>query len=380
MGGGLMDPPQKRRRKGVGARFRDAADYLEAPASWLRPDDSKKTLPEQWAFLHSRWRFATALVPYLGPPTHTLSHVLFPVLAVMAVCVGIKLAEGKVTWELDQYNNYALLFRYSSFVLSLLLAFRLNRTYDRWWAARCAFGGIGGGVGNLVRQVATYSDDPLLIRQYQKWGMCLVYGILQLIRDTPKVTDPRVPLLLEPHELALYQGTTKPSKLCGTMLSALTANAGFGPDREIHLNEMLGLVAANVGMCARIKLQSMPFGLTLFSTGWTLVWLLLLPLGVFPEASWSALLPVFTMATMMLGLEDLANQMEEPFQFFAYEAMVSTTAKDMPRTVNEVQACRALLEPGYRPPMAQDGSAAAAGVPPWPTLAPLPQRRGGAWA
>lgn len=31
-----------------------------------------------------------------------------------------------------------------------------NRTYDRWWQARSAFGGIGGGLVNIVRQVWCY--------------------------------------------------------------------------------------------------------------------------------------------------------------------------------------------------------------------------------
>jgi len=82
------------------------------------------------------------VVPYLGPPIHTLSHIFWPVMSVMLVCVGIKLADGKVTWQLDQYNNYALLYRYSSFVLSLLLAFRLNRTCEHlgsgvWRVSSC---------------------------------------------------------------------------------------------------------------------------------------------------------------------------------------------------------------------------------------------------
>lgn len=127
--------------------------------------------------------------------------------------------------QLDQYNNYSRMYRYSSFVLSLLLAFRLNRTYDRraclesrlvlprrarasrlfcqptaaldpscshqpanpiltleppiphrpclarrWWNARCAFGGIGGGVVNVLRQVVTWNDDPVLHRWARLFG------------------------------------------------------------------------------------------------------------------------------------------------------------------------------------------------------------------
>ena len=85
-------------------------------------------------------------------------------------------------------------------------------------------------------------------------------GIVQLINNAPKVTDPRVMQLLDKEELALYQSTTKPSKLCGTMLSALTSNAGFEIEREVYINQMLGQVAANIAQVARIKLQSMPFG------------------------------------------------------------------------------------------------------------------------
>lgn len=355
------------------SEFLKGARLLNDPNAWHRPDDSRKTLPEQWVFHHSRWRYLSALVPYLGPPTHTLRHVLVPVLSVVGVCIGIKFAEGKTSWNLDALNNYAVLFRYSSFVLSLLLAFRLNRTYDRWWQARCSFGAIGSGCVNVVRQVATWTDDPLLIRQLQKWGMCLTYGMVQLIRNTPHETDPRIPLLLEGEELALYKSSTKPSKLAGTMLAALVARAGFSEQREMLINEYLGSIAGHCGLVARIKLQSMPFGMTLFCTGWTYVWLLLLPFGVFPEASWSAMLPVFCMSTMMLGLEDLSNQIEDPFRFFAYEAMVSTSAKDMIRTIREIQDCKKFIDRSYSPPFAPDGSNAELGIPPWPTLKPLPQ-------
>jgi predicted membrane chloride channel (bestrophin family) len=112
--------------------------------------------------------------------------------------------------------------------------------------------------------------------------------------------------------------------------------------------------------------------MSLFCAGWTFIWLLLLPFGVFPEASWSALLPVFMMSCMMLGLEDAANQLEDPFRFFAYEAMAATTAKDMPRTVDEVQACKRMIQAKVRPRLGQLASMDE--LPPFPKLPPRPQR------
>lgn len=41
---------------------------------WLQ----KKTLPEQWQLRTSNWRFLTAILPYLGPPTFTLGRIWAP--------------------------------------------------------------------------------------------------------------------------------------------------------------------------------------------------------------------------------------------------------------------------------------------------------------
>jgi hypothetical protein len=52
--------------------------------------------------------------------------------------------------------------------------------------------------------------------------------------------------------------------------------------------------------------------------------------------------------------------------------MVATTAKDMPRTVAEVQACKKMIQHMYAPMQA----AAAVGkltLPVWPELKPRPQ-------
>lgn len=75
-------------------------------------------------------------------------------------------------------------------------------------------------------------------------------------------------------------------------------------------------------------------GMSLFCAGWTFIWLLLLPFGVIPDSAslrvlqgldksttgstWWAILPISVMTAMMLGLEDLATQLEDPFKFIPY--------------------------------------------------------------
>lgn len=102
----------------------------------------------------------------------------------------------------------------------------------------------------------------------------MVYAMVQLINNTPKQTDPRVKQVLNAEELALYESTTKPGRLCGMMLSALTTRAGkeLGIDRELALHQMIGGIGMHCGNVARVKLQAMPFAMSLFCTGYTLIW------------------------------------------------------------------------------------------------------------
>ena len=50
----------------------------------------------------------------------------------------------------------------TSFIVSLLLTYRVGRVYDRWWAACNAFGSTGSSCVGLVRQAYTNVDDPFL--------------------------------------------------------------------------------------------------------------------------------------------------------------------------------------------------------------------------
>lgn len=87
-----------------------------------------------------------------------------------------------------------------------------------------------------------------------------VVGVIQLINNTPKVTDPRVAQLLDPEELALYSSSTKPPDLCWAMLNGLVSSAGLCPDHENYLHAMLLEVGSKQSAVNRIKTQAMPFG------------------------------------------------------------------------------------------------------------------------
>ena len=64
-----------------------------------------------------------------------------------------------------EYNHPNMILdvtRMSSFLVSLLLAYRVGKVYDRWWAATNAFGMAGSCVVSLVRQTLVHVPDIYL--------------------------------------------------------------------------------------------------------------------------------------------------------------------------------------------------------------------------
>ena len=113
-----------------------------------------------------------------------------------------------------------------------------------------------------------------------------------------------------------------------------------------------------LGNCSRVRFNALPYNVTLMSTGFIEIWLvgfytgfsvfvhlsthsthaphatalqLLLPFGLF-DSAWFGLLPYFFCALTLLGADEVANQLEDPFQCLP-------TREILQDALNEVQRC-----------------------------------------
>ena len=97
------------------------------------------------------------------PPSHILWNIKWPLLAIMVETAAVVVwehfsAEGNTVPPLDGHNMLRDLFRLVSFAMSLLLAFRLQRSYDRWRDARQSIASV---VGSSVVTVDAWDSQPL---------------------------------------------------------------------------------------------------------------------------------------------------------------------------------------------------------------------------
>lgn len=187
---------------------------LSASTSSCRPDTSNsRTRPPEWAKLQSEWRWLQALLCYVGPPSHILWRIRLPLFlnAVVAILVTISSITGAISIEgSDLSQDVVLLWRLSSFMLALLLAFRLNRVYLRWAAAQQGFSGVGSGALALAQQALVWVQaDRQLAAEIVRWCCIWPYSMYQTCART-KSLHPQVSELLSEDEHKLYQSVPKP--------------------------------------------------------------------------------------------------------------------------------------------------------------------------
>ncbi len=119
----------------------------------------------------------------VGPPSHVLYNIKFPYAAIMLVAIGAETFEMYQNFPLiDEYGILKDSFRLISFAMSLLLAFRLNRTYERWKEARSSLSGV-------VR-AASYRTLSLPLILYHTRYLCLPLICREMVQP-PSFFRPR---------------------------------------------------------------------------------------------------------------------------------------------------------------------------------------------
>ncbi|KAF8068206.1 L-ascorbate oxidase [Scenedesmus sp. PABB004] len=339
-----------------------------------RPDTAGlKTRPPLWRVLQSQWRWLQAATCYVGPPAHILVNIRWPLLVNMMLAIGIVADLARPTPLLPHFGTFVITtWRLISFVMALLLAFRLNRSYDRWWLARQSFGGVAGASMALSQQAIAYVQDAAIRAELLRWAKVWPWCILQACRGDASL-HARAAAVLTADELRFYDAVPKPREVIHFNLRSLVALAGraLGDAEHQALEGTVATGIAAAGGCVRIRMQAMPLAASLMCTGFLQIFLMFLPCGLLMELPTTAATPAwglviyFFTCVLLLGVDEVANQLEMPFTAIPMEDMANSTARDLDILLGQAAALGALREAALERHRCSAGAAPPASpVPP----------------
>lgn len=202
------------------------------------------------------------------------------------------------------------------FAISMLLVFRTNTAYDRWWEGRKLWGGLVNNSRNLALKMNILLDkDDTETRRFFHKAIPLY---AQALKRHLMAESTRLMLDEESHpELAnLDHNKHLPNQIAGAMMRRVYGLYNDGKitgDQLITLNGELSSFTDICGACERIKNTPIPYSYSAFIKKFIFIYVMTLPLGyVFLLGYWVAPIVAFVFY-VLASLEMVAEEIEDPF-------------------------------------------------------------------
>jgi putative membrane protein len=207
-----------------------------------------------------------------------------------------------------------------SIVLSLLLVFRTNTAYERFWEGRKAWGSLINNSRNLARlMVVAISEDYLSDRQSKIDALRLlpVFAITVKQHLRHAGIDQKVEDLITPRQYDELQTVNVPPLLVAMWINQYlqTAYERGNLDRY-QLTQMTRIISDMVdalGICERIQRTPIPLAYAIHLKQLLLIYCLSLPFQMVAKVGWYTAPLTGLISFTLLGIEEIGNQIEDPF-------------------------------------------------------------------
>lgn len=229
----------------------------------------------------------------------------------------------------------------------LVLVFRTNSSYARFVEGRTAWGALIRHCRDVAR-LSMYIPDKRLRRRLLELVTAYAYVLKARLRSGRTRSDPTDPTAFKdiPDE-AVRRCITEPAlaekvlesvstgnRCLYTLLlisKTLKASLAKGLPTDIHWNieESVSNIGLSGGICERIIATPIPLSFTRHTARSLVIWLLTLPFVIVPTMGWMSVPCIFTLAYLILGIDEIGIQIEEPFATLPLTPLCAVIERDL---------------------------------------------------
>ncbi|GGM87782.1 hypothetical protein GCM10010967_20470 [Dyadobacter beijingensis] len=230
-------------------------------------------------------------------------------------------------------------------IISLLLAFRSNQAYDRWWEARIIWGAIVNDSRTFARQILSLMEDPLeperidgfkkrMIKRQIAWCYALGKG---LRRDDPM---PMISKFVSEDEVEYLKDFDNKHvgiiQLHARDLNNALKQGWVNPYQQVELDQTLTRLCDHMGKSERIKNTVFPATYSLYIHLALHFFILLLPFGLVQLFGF-LMVPVLIVITACFFLiEKMAIHLQDPFENKPTDTPVLSISRNIERDLKQM--------------------------------------------
>ena len=201
--------------------------------------------------------------------------------------------------------------------LGLLLVFRTNASYDRFWEGRKLWGGIVNETRNLARQSASWcAEDRDLANQTIHWTIAFASSTMSRLRGGSQTLGPMQKLLPEGEAAAALNSRHVPlAVLCRiTDLIRVARERGLIDSHQLQsMDQNVQALTGYCGACERIRSTPLPFAYAVHLRRALMVYCFTLPFALVHRFGLVTIPVTLVVAYILFGIEEIGVEIEDPF-------------------------------------------------------------------
>jgi ion channel-forming bestrophin family protein len=202
------------------------------------------------------------------------------------------------------------------FVISMLLVFRTNTAYERWWEGRKLWGAMVNNTRNLAIKLNTYipQGDSEARERFRILITNYVFALKEHLRTGVKTEQ------LEQTSVLPFADFEKvnhvPNHIASVIfkeLNQLSEQKTINDEKMIVLNNEFSSLTDITGGCERIKNTPIPYSYSMFLKKFIFIYVITMPFGFVTDFKYWTVPVVIFVFYVLASLELIAEEIEDPF-------------------------------------------------------------------
>ena len=240
-------------------------------------------------------------------------------------------------WQLSETShvkNITITHNMLGFVISLLLVFRTNTAYDRWWEGRRLWGQLVNNSRNLALKLGVIlqqqEDKDIMRRLIPAFA-----SVLNLHLKNADISHE----LFDDATLPADHYNHKPNQIAKAIMTRVNDMYREGRitgDQLIILNAEVQSFTDISGACERIKNTPIPYSYSAFIKKFIFIYVMTLPFGYVFQLGYYVVPVVVFIFYVLASLELIAEEIEDPFGNDANDLPTERIAENIKKNVEEL--------------------------------------------
>lgn len=259
-----------------------------------------------------------------------LFQKLLPITAIVVIYAILILNFFK---NVNQYNlgQFHLIF---SFILAIVISFRVNTSYSRWWEARILWGSINNNCRNLGLKFDTFIGLNEYPEFYELLNKLPIIIKAHLRKETQELETELLSLCI--HDLGSQNPVIIVIKRMYVIINQLRQENKLQFEQYLALDTHVANLMDLTGGCERIANTQVPPAFAFFVKQALLFYAAIFPFGWVNTFGFLVIPMMVMIVYILLGLEILSEELEEPFGKGDNDLPLNQIARNIARNVEQI--------------------------------------------